>query len=462
MRKTKIICTIGPKTSSYEKIKKLAKTGMNIVRLNLSHGDYKYHKGIIDNTNKINLEGEHSLSILLDTKGPEVRSGDLDNNILLIPGKEFSFTTTDIKDDDSVFIKYAGFPEQAEKGDIVLIEGGLMSLKVLRTTKTDVICSVVDGGLLSSRRHVNIRGKSANLPSITEQDWKDIDFGIKNHVDFIALSFVRNGSVVKELREYLKKKDASHINIISKVESVDAVKNLDSIIQESDGIMIARGDLGAELPIEEVPVIQADIVEKCKKLGKSVIVATQMLESMIENPTPTRAEVSDIATAVKEGADTIMLSGETAAGEYPIKAVGVMDTVARRIEKTTKHCCIAKSKSKNEMVNSATSIADNLCADAIIVITRSGSTATELSKKRPNSPILAFTSDKHIKQKLIMYWGIKVFLTKLFKDPEKTVHSAIAILKEKKILKAGNTIVLVSDILVDEDTVSTVQIRKIK
>ena len=462
MRKTKIICTIGPNTCNYKKMLELTKAGMDVARLNLSHGDYDFHKGIIDNVNKINKETEYLVSLLLDTKGSEVRSGDLSENLTLVPGEEFTFTTRKCENKDCVFIKYEGFPEQAEKGDIVLVEGGLMSLEVLKTTKTDVICKCIDGGELTSRRHINIRGKSANLPSITKQDWKDIEFGIKNNVDFIALSFVKDGSVVLDLKKYLNKNNASHISIISKIESVDAVKNLDEIIRESDGIMVARGDLGAELPIEEIPVIQKDIVSKCNKFGKNVIVATQLLESMIQNPTPTRAEVSDIATAVKEGADTIMLSGETAAGAYPIKAVKVMDIVARNIENSTKHDCNAMTNLKDEMVNSATNISDNLCAKAIIVITRSGDTARRLSQKRPNSSIFAFTSDINVKKQLNIYWGIQAFQTKLSKKPKETVCSAINILKEKKLIKKGNTIVVVSDILVDKDIVSTVQIRTIR
>ncbi|MBA0621830.1 hypothetical protein Godav_007420, partial [Gossypium davidsonii] len=362
-RKTKIVCTIGPSTNTREMIWKLAETGMNVARLNMSHGDHASHQKVID-------------------LGPEVRSGDLPQPITLTTGQEFTFTIRrGVGTPDCVSVNYDDFVNDVEVGDMLLVDGGMMSLVVKSKTEDSVKCKVVDGGELKSRRHLNVRGKSATLPSITgwslnfnccnfccfvdfplsssslsyspftqlrdceeqwinyfhwstaEKDWDDIKFGVDNKVDFYAVSFVKDAQVVHELKNYLQSCDAD-IHVIVKIESADSIPNLHSIITASDGAMVARGDLGAELPIEEVPLLQEEIIRTCRSMGKAVIVATNMLESMIVHPTPTRAEVSDIAIAVREGADAVMLAGETAHGKFPLKAVKVMHTVALRTEAT--------------------------------------------------------------------------------------------------------------------------------
>ncbi|KAL6008505.1 hypothetical protein ACLOJK_034017 [Asimina triloba] len=315
---------------------KLAEAGMNVARLNMSHGDHSSHQKTIDLVKEYNAQSvDNVIAIMLDTKGPEVRSGDVPQPILLKEGQEFNFTIRrGVCKEDTVSVNYDGFVNDVEVGDIILVDGGMMSLAVTSKTSDLVSCQVIDGGELKSRRHLNVRGKSATLPSITEKDWEDIKFGVDNKVDFYAVSFVKDAKVVHELKDYLESCRAD-IHVIVKIESADSIPNLHSIISASDGAMVARGDLGAELPIEEVPLLQVeDIIRRCRSVGKPVIVATNMLESMINHPTPTRAEVSDIAIAVREGADAIMLSGETAHGKYPLKAVKVMHSVALKTEST--------------------------------------------------------------------------------------------------------------------------------
>ena len=332
-RLTKIICTIGPASNSYETLKLLAEKGMNIARLNMSHGTHEWHGDIVSKVKQLNAEG-FSIGIMVDTKGPEIRSGDLTEPLVVKVGDKLTFTT--IKEDAGkdkyiLDINYPGFIDDVESGDTVLVDSGVIELKVISKTETAVTTEVLDDGVITSRRHLNIRGKSANLPTITEKDWQDIDFAIAQDADFIALSFANSAEAVNELKSYLQSK-GSNIKIASKVESTKAVENLEEIVDASDWIMVARGDLGAELPVEDVPIIQNRIVKMCKEKGKTVIVATQMLESMMQNPTPTRAEVTDIYYAVTQGADVIMMSGETAGGKYPIKALDTMRTVAERAE----------------------------------------------------------------------------------------------------------------------------------
>ncbi|XP_059641528.1 pyruvate kinase isozyme G, chloroplastic isoform X2 [Cornus florida] len=398
-RKTKIVCTIGPSTSTREMIWKLAETGMNVARLNMSHGDHSSHQKTIDLVKEYNAQFEEKVvAIMLDTKGPEVRSGDVPKPILLKEGQEFSFTIKrGVSTENTVSVNYDDFVNDVEVGDILLVDGGMMSLVVKSKTKDTVKCQVIDGGELKSRRHLNVRGKSATLPSITDKDWEDIKFGVDNKVDFYAVSFVKDAKVVHELKDYLKSCNAD-IHVIVKIESADSIPNLHSIISASDGAMVARGDLGAELPIEDVPLLQEDIIRRCHNMEKPVIVATNMLESMINHPTPTRAEVSDIAIAVREGADAVMLSGETAHGKYPLKAVKVMHTVALRTESSLPisttppgQLMAYKSHMSKMFAFHATTMANTL-STPIIVFTRTGSMAILLSHYRPCSAIFAFTN----------------------------------------------------------------------
>ncbi|XP_034216717.1 pyruvate kinase isozyme G, chloroplastic isoform X2 [Prunus dulcis] len=450
IRKTKIVCTIGPSTSSREMIWKLAETGMNVARLNMSHGDHESHKKTIDLVKEYNSQFEDKVvAIMLDTKGPEVRSGDVPQPILLKEGQEFNFTIKrGVSTVDTVSVNYDDFVNDVDVGDIILVDGGMMSLAVKSKTKDLVKCVVVDGGELKSRRHLNVRGKSATLPSITEKDWEDIKFGVDNGVDFYAVSFVKNAEVVHELKDYLKGCNAD-IHVIVKIESADSIPNLHSIIIASDGAMIARGDLGAELPIEEVPLLQEDIIRRCHSMKKPVIVATNMLESMIDHPTPTRAEVSDIAIAVKEGADAIMLSGETAHGKHPLKAVKVMHTAALRTESSLPISTFPpiqlranKSHMGEMFAFHSTTIANSL-QTPIIVFTRTGSMAVLLSHYRPCSTIFAFTNEERIKRRLVLYHGVVPIYMQFSNDSEETFSRAIKLLVAKGLLKEGQFVTLV-------------------
>ncbi|KAF5729682.1 pyruvate kinase isozyme G chloroplastic isoform X1 [Tripterygium wilfordii] len=448
-RKTKIVCTIGPSSSSREMIWKLAESGMNVARLNMSHGDHASHQKTIDLVKEYNSQFEDKvIAIMLDTKGPEVRSGDVPQPILLKEGQEFNFTIKrGVSTEDTVSVNYDDFVSDVEAGDILLVDGGMMSLAVKSKTKDSVKCVVIDGGELKSRRHLNVRGKSATLPSITDKDWEDIKFGVDNQVDFYAVSFVKDAKVVHELKNYLKSCNVD-IYVIVKIESADSIPNLHSILSASDGAMVARGDLGAELPIEDVPLLQEDIIRRCRSMQKPVIVATNMLESMINHPTPTRAEVSDIAIAVREGSDAIMLSGETAHGKYPLKAVKVMHSVALRTESSlpvsTAYPNLTSYKSHmGEMFAFHATTMANTLNTPIIVFTRTGSMAVLLSHYRPCSTIFAFTNEERIKQRLALYQGVMPISMQFSNDAEETFSRALKLLLNKGQLMEGEHVTLV-------------------
>uniref|UniRef100_A0A7C9CPW5 Pyruvate kinase n=1 Tax=Opuntia streptacantha TaxID=393608 RepID=A0A7C9CPW5_OPUST len=473
LRKTKIVCTIGPSTSTREMIWKLAEEGMDVARLNMSHGDHASHQKTIDLVREYNSQFDDKvIAIMLDTKGPEVRSGDVPKPILLKEGQEFNFTIRrGVSTQDTVSVNYDDFVNDVEVGDILLVDGGMISLAVKSKTNDTVKCQVIDGGELKSRRHLNVRGKSANLPSITDKDWEDIKFGVENQVDSYAVSFVKDAKVVHELKNYLKSCNAD-IDVMVKIESADSIPNLHSIISASDGAMVARGDLGAELPIEDVPILQEEIIRMCHSMQKPVIVATNMLESMINHPTPTRAEVSDIAIAVREGSDAIMLSGETAHGKYPLKAVRVMHTVALRTESSLKpisNCPpvpvdVYKSHMGVMFAFHATTMANTL-GTPLIVFTRTGSMAILLSHYRPSSAIFAFTNEKRVQQRLAIYHGVRPIYMEFSDDAEETFSRAIKLLVSKKLLKQGQHVTLVqsgAQPIWREESTHHIQVRKVQ
>lgn len=466
MRKTKIICTIGPATESYAMLKSLAGAGMDIVRLNMSHGTHAWHGKVIDHVKRLNRKEGGGLAVLLDTKGPEIRTGDVGVDIKLSKGDGFIFTVRrqPALEPDCVEVSYDGFVDDVAVGDTILVDGGMLSFKVEQITGLDIHCTALDDGVLGSRRHLNIRGKSADLPSITQKDWQDIKFGVDMGVDFIALSFVRKADAIVQLQSYLQDRKA-RVDVIAKIESGESIPHLDEIIAVADGVMIARGDLGAELPFEEVPHLQKKIVSQCRKEGKPVIVATHMLESMIINPTPTRAEVSDITQAVLQQVDCTMLSGETATGKHPVKAIEVMATVAQRTEESQKLSATvqveASTNAKYEIARSATVLNNNLKAKAILVFTRRGLMAVLVSRCRPIRAIYAFTNTSHVRRRLGLYWGVQSFNVKFSKSPEVTIGRAVAILKDQQRLAEGDRVVVVSDIFVDGKYIETVQVRMI-
>ena len=437
---------------------------MNIARLNMSHGTHKWHGDVIKHIKTINRKTGSSVAILLDTKGPEVRTGDVSRDIVLCKGDSITLTIRRQAELEPycVEISYDGFVTDVALGDIVLIDGGMLSLKVINITSTDIECECLDDGILGSRRHVNIRGKSADLPSITEKDWQDIHFGIENSVDFIALSFVKRAQAIIELKHFIAKQKAS-IDILAKIESAEAIPHLDEILTAADGIMIARGDLGAELPFEEVPLLQDQIISKCRTAGKPVIVATHMLESMIVNPTPTRAEVTDITQAVLQGTDAIMLSGETATGKYPLKTLEVMDIVARRIERQmeqdTRVNVQVSENAKYEIARSASILNNNLKAVATLVFTRRGLMAVLLSQCRPNGTIYAFTNTTHVRRRLGIHWGVHALRIKFSEDPEVSIGRALDQLQRKKLIAKGDRVIVLSDILAGGKFIETVQVR---
>ncbi|KAF3540569.1 hypothetical protein F2Q69_00019764 [Brassica cretica] len=471
-RKTKIVCTVGPSTNTREMIWKLAEAGMNVARMNMSHGDHASHKKVINLVKEYNAQSkDNTIAIMLDTKGPEVRSGDLPQPIMLDPGQEFTFTIErGVSTPTCVSVNYDDFVNDVEAGDMLLVDGGMMSFMVKSKTKETVICEVVDGGELKSRRHLNVRGKSATLPSITEKDWEDIKFGVENKVDFYAVSFVKDAQVVHELKNYLQGCGAD-IHVIVKIESADSIPNLHSIITASDGAMVARGDLGAELPIEEVPILQERIINLCRSMGKAVIVATNMLESMIVHPTPTRAEVSDIAIAVREGADAVMLSGETAHGKFPLKAAGVMHTVALRTEATITtstemppNLGQAFKNHMSEMFAYHATMMSNTLGTSTVVFTRTGFMAILLSHYRPSGTIYAFTNEKKIQQRLALYQGVCPIYMEFSDDAEDTFTKALATLLKQGMVKKGEEIAIVqsgSQPIWRSQSTHNIQVRKV-
>lgn len=470
MRFTRIIATIGPATSTPEKILELAHHGVNICRLNFSHGDFGFHGQTIKNIRAVNKKG-FSMAIMLDTKGPEVRTGDVKTPIVIKKGDLVAFTheePTGKEKITTIRVNYDSFARDARHARCIVIDNGAIEMKVAKIEKDVVIAKALEGGKIGSRRHVNLPGAHISLPSFTEKDWKDIKFGIEQDVDFFATSFVRSSKDVEELRSFLKK-HKSEAHIIAKIETPQAVENIDQIIAASDGIMVARGDLGSEVPFEDVPKIQDDIVRKCRKAAKPVIVATHMLESMILNPTPTRAEVTDIAYAARSQADSTMLSGETAGGMYPMKSVAAMDKVLRRNELVEPSFDLLADDSpsgnvdidmpRREQALSASVLATKLHADALVVISKHGRTARAVSNCRPLVPIHAFTDNAPCQRRMMLLWGVIPHTVKFSDKSEVTSAAAIDILKKKGALKAGQHVVVVSDMGPGGNRVMSIQIR---
>lgn len=458
MRKTKIICTLGPASNDPEIFKLLLSYGLNVVRLNFSHGTQEEHGRTIDMVRSICERESAAVGIMLDTKGPEIRTGKVQNgSVELIEGQEFVLTTREVIGDNRVCsITYQGLPEDVNPGDTILIDDGLIALKVLDIDGCDIKCLVENGGILGNNKGVNVPGVKVNLPSVTEKDISDIIFGIKKGVDFIAASFIRKASDVLEIRELLEKNGGSHIKIISKIETSEGVDNIDEIIDVSDGIMIARGDLGVEIAAEEVPLVQKRIIKKCNEAGKIVITATQMLDSMIRNPRPTRAEVADVANAIFDGTDAIMLSGETAAGKYPIESLRMMARIAARTEDAIdyerllreKYCCHA---TVTDAISHATcTTAQDLRATAIITATKSGLTAKMVSKYRPGAPIIAVTYDRAVMRQLSLVWGVYPLLTKAVNSTDEMIEEAVKTALASGFIKEGDTVVITAGVPVNQ------------
>ena len=464
MRKTKIICTIGPATSSFPMLEQLALAGMDIVRLNMSHGDHESAAKVIKAIKTLNRKITFPIAVLLDTQGPEIRTGDLAGELQLKNGSVISISVRDKVDVEasSFHIHYDELIDTVNVGDRITVDNGIINLEVLEKRDDGIMkCKVIDGGILKSKRHVNLPGIRVNLPAITKKDRADILFGLEQHVDFIALSFVREAKDIRELKALMGDK-VGKTKIIAKIEDQQGVHNIEEIIEESDGIMVARGDLGVEINVAELPNVQRRIVQLCAERGKRVIVATHLLESMIENPIPTRAEVTDVANAIYEEVDAVMLSGETTIGKYPVRCVQQLVQIAEKTEsfkglEFTHN--LERRDEKQHLAVTAVDLAESLHAAGIVVITRRGYMADYVTNCHPqHTRIFAFTNDSQTRRRLMLNRNVSPFRTAFSNDPEKTLHTAFEVLKARAGLESGDKVVVISDILAGAG-IEAIQIR---
>ncbi|MEE1245276.1 MAG: pyruvate kinase [Acutalibacteraceae bacterium] len=450
MRKTKIVCTLGPACSDEKTITAMCKAGMNVARLNFSHNNHEDHKKRIDTVKKVRQELGLPIALMLDTKGPEYRIKTFkDGKITLNEGDKFTFTADEIEGDETkVSINYKGLPNDLNEGDIILLNNGLMTFKVISTTDTDVNCEVVVGGVLSDRKSMSFPNKTLKQKYLSEQDKEDIAFGIKEGVDFIACSFVSCKQDLLDVRQFLAEIGAGDTELIAKIENRSGVDNIEEICEECAGIMVARGDMGVEIPFEELPAIQKKIITKCRLLGKRVITATEMLESMINNARPTRAEISDVANAVYDGTSAIMLSGETAAGKYPVLSVRTMARIAESAEKNihyNKRFLSAEFKIKNtvDAISHATcGMAIDIDAKAITVCSLSGMTARMVSRFRPPVDIVGLTTDVKTWHKLSLSWGVIPVMCENYPSTDVLFYKAQKLTKQTLNLEDGDKIVI--------------------
>ncbi|KQL37951.1 pyruvate kinase [Bacillus sp. FJAT-25509] len=459
MRKTKIVCTIGPASESVEKLVELINAGMNVARLNFSHGSHEEHAARITSIREASKKTGRTVAILLDTKGPEIRTLDFEGGQAeLTTGNEVIITTEPVVGTAEKFaVSYEGLIDDVHVGSKILIDDGLIGLEVIGIEGKDIRTKVLNSGLVKNKKGVNVPNVRVNLPGITEKDISDIEFGIEQNVDFIAASFVRKASDVLEIRELLGKHGAEYIQIIPKIENQEGIDNIDEILEVSDGLMVARGDMGVEIPPEEVPIVQKLLIKKCNNLGKPVITATQMLDSMQRNPRPTRAEASDVANAILDGTDAIMLSGETAAGTYPVESVSMMNSIALRIEKSLQYEELFKKRQRENkgtitdaIGQSVAATALNLKVAAIIAPTESGHTAKMISKYRPKAPILAITSDIRICRRLTLVWGVQTEYRERANSTDEMLQHAMEAAQDAKFVSNGDTVIITAGLPVGE------------
>lgn len=455
MRKTKIICTLGPSTDSPEIIRGLMERGMDVARLNFSHGSREEHRSRILMVREMSRNIGRHVAIMLDTRGPEIRTGRLQKGrVKLVNGQRFTLTTREIVgDENQVQVSFDGLPEEVKPGDRVLLSDGFIQLVVEEVVeKRDVVCRVVYGGELGERKGVNIPGVRTRMPYMNDQDAADISFGLEHGIDIIAASFVTTPEDIHQIRHIVEERDAL-VDIIAKIESQDGVNRLDDIIKVADGVMVARGDLGVDIPTEEVPLVQKAIIKRCNEMGRVVIIATQMLESMISNPRPTRAEASDVANAIFDGADAIMLSGETAAGRYPLDAVETMARIACRTEEVLPYDEMLTNRGQqgNRTVTDAISYAtcttaENLGISTIITSTQSGSTARMVSKHRPRSRIIAATPDEGVARRLSLVWGVIPLLVKRSRGTDQMIEESVTSSVRAGLVREGEMVVITAGV----------------
>lgn len=454
IKRTKIVCTLGPASQSEEILAQLIENGLNVCRFNFSHGSHEEHKERMDMVKKVREKLGRPVAILLDTKGPEIRTGNFgEPEVLLNEGQKFIITMKDVVGSEEICtVSYKDLYKDVQAGDKILIDDGLVGLRVEDIKDEEIICTVENSGIVKNHKGINVPGVKINLPAITPKDISDIEFGISQGIDYIAASFVRKASDVLAIREILENNNATDIQIISKIENHEGVQNLDEILKVSDGIMVARGDLGVEIPTEEMPIVQKMMIKKCNELAKPVITATQMLDSMIRNPRPTRAEVTDVANAIYDGTDAIMLSGETAAGKYPVEAVKVMATIAKRTEETLDYDRLLKeNNSKSITVTDAIShatctTAEDLDASSIITSTSSGYTARMVSKFRPKAPIIATTSNEKVMRMLALTWGVYPIKSSQAGNTDEVIEKAIEASRNAGYIENGELVVVTAGV----------------
>ncbi len=452
MKKTKIICTLGPAVDNQNTLEKLILAGMDVARINFSHGNYEDQAERIETLKRARENTNKSVALLLDTKGPEIRIGKFENGeIYLNEGDIFTLVTEDILGNkEKVSITYKNLYSEVNVGTIILINDGMIKIEVIEIRGTDIVCKVIDGGHLTNTKSINIPGMAINLPSPTEKDIQDIIFGIKAGFDYIAASFVRSAEDVLNIRKVLMENGGEHIKIISKIENRQGIDNFDSILEVSDGIMVARGDLGVEIPMEEVPIHQKEFIHKCNKAGKPVVIATQMLESMINSPRPTRAEVSDVANAVYDMASAIMLSGESATGKYPVECVQTMVKICEAIEGSIKYWKKFKTKERDcskedyeyNLNYSTCSTAMDLCAKAIFAYTDTGRTAKMIAGFMPECPIYVITANKEVEKQLSLVWNTNTILVEQKESIDEMIDDGIKKAKEEGFIQEGDIVVI--------------------
>lgn len=462
MKRTKIVCTIGPASASEKVLSKLIKSGMNVARLNFSHGTYADHAKLINLIRRLSKKFDHPITILQDLQGPRIRLGILPENGIVLKIKTKVVLTTDPKAKYSISpiklpVTYDLLHKDIKPGQVILISDGLIQLKTEKVSGREIECTVIDPGTVFSHKGMNFPQTKLSILTITQKDIKDLEFGIKNGVDLVALSFVRSADDVLNLKKLIKKYDAKYqgkramkTRVIVKVEKCEAINNLTAILKETDGIMVARGDLGIEMQAADVPLVQKMLIEKCLELAKPVIVATQMLDSMIRNPRPTRAEVSDVANAVIDHTDAVMLSGETAEGKYPVEAVATMAKICERTEQSKYNDLDLRKMFKDKLhvddaiSSSANLLAKDLKAKAILVASISGFTGRMVSRYRPELPVLVTTNDEKVRRQLNLSWGVVPFVLPKCKTIEQLVRQALVHIKDKKYVKTGDKVIIIA------------------
>lgn len=466
MRKTRIICTLGPASAKSETIREMIAAGTDIFRLNMSHGKHDWVREIVPRVRAVAAELQRGVALLLDTQGPAIRTGPVAHELDLAVGDILEITVRGASSTEanSITVNYDDLIDDVSLGDTILLDNGVMQARVLQKRDNRIRCEVLTAGTLGSHRHINLPGVHVNLPALTGKDLADVALGIELEVDFVALSFARQRRDLDELRAVLRKGGSSAC-VVAKIESAEAVRQIDEMIRGADVVLIARGDLGIECPMEDLPIIQRRIVKRCLRLGRPVIVATHLLESMVENPVPTRAEISDVANAVFEQADAMMLTGETTSGRYPVECVKVLDRVARRIERSGGAGYATEAileDTRQKTVSAAVALADSLSRSKLIVFTRHGTMARNVSNLRPErAPIFAFTPNEVVYRQLALCWGTRPVRIDFTDDPNATIEAAEKYLRAQKLIEPGDRLVIISDLRAGSALVDCVQLREV-